>query len=64
MELLVPLISMAAIGLLALFWLWMFRDMLNNDYMPSNAKTNWTMLFVFLNVFAAVYYYVYVYRNR
>jgi cbb3-type cytochrome oxidase subunit 3 len=46
------------------FWAWMFRDMLNNGSLPDTAKTGWTVAFIVLNVFAAVFYYVYEYRNR
>ncbi len=46
------------------FWLWMFSDMLNNDRYQGNARFYWTLAFVFASLFAAVYYYVYEYRNR
>ena len=46
------------------FWLWMARDMANNDNLSSNEKTYWIVAFLFLSVFAAVYYYVYEYRKR
>ncbi len=54
------------IGVLALlaFWAWMFWDMANNNRLPSNERSNWTLAFVFLSIFAAVYYYVYEYRGR
>jgi hypothetical protein len=58
---LIPMI----IGLpLIVFWFWMFRDMTNNDYLPSDARNNWTLAFIFLNVFAAFWYYLVEYRNR
>jgi len=56
-----------------LFWLWMFWDMTNNDTLPqcfftftrgSNSTFDWWVAFIFLNVFAAIFYYVNVYRNR
>ncbi|GCE10926.1 PLDc N-terminal domain-containing protein [Tengunoibacter tsumagoiensis] len=51
--------------LLALsFWVWMAWDCSNNDRFSSQEKTYWLMAFVFLNVFAAIYYYVYEYRKR
>jgi hypothetical protein len=46
------------------FWLWMAWDFDKNDRLSSQEKTYWTLAFVFLNVFAAVYYYVYEYRKR
>ncbi len=46
------------------FWLWMFRDMTNNEYITSQARNNWTMQFVFLNIFAAFWYYLVEYRPR
>lgn len=46
------------------FWAWMFRDMLDNDELPSSVKETWTFVFILLNVFAAVIYYSTVYRNR
>ncbi len=54
------------IGVLALlvFWAWMFWDMTNNNRIPSGERSNWTLAFVFLSIFAAMYYYVYEYRNR
>lgn len=56
----------------AVFWFWMFRDMSNNDQIlndpnagftwPPTSKNSWTTAFIVFNIFAAVYYYVYVYR--
>ncbi len=42
----------------------MFRDMINNDNLPSSEKTYWMLAFLFMNVFAAVFYYVTQYRKR
>jgi len=39
-------------------------DLGGNDDMTSNEKLYWTLAFIFMNVFAAVFYYVNVYRNR
>ena len=47
-----------------IFWIWMFRDMLNNGNLSDTAKSTWTVAFIFLNAFAAVFYYVYEYRSR
>ncbi len=49
---------------LIVIWLWMFRDMINNDNLPGSSKDYWMLAFIFLNVFAAVYYYVTEYRKR
>lgn len=46
------------------FWLWMFRDMLDNSDLPRNAKESWTFAFIILNVFAAAIYYGTIYKNR
>lgn len=53
-----------AISPLLVFWAWMLRDMLNNDYLPSKAKNDWLLAFVLLNVFGAVLYYSNIYRNK
>jgi len=42
----------------------MFRDMLKNDSLSDTARSTWTVAFIFLNAFAAVFYYVYEYRRR
>jgi hypothetical protein len=44
------------------FWLWMAWDLGGNDRLSGSEKTYWQLAFLFLNVFAAVYYYVYEYR--
>ncbi len=46
------------------FWFWMFRDMTNNDYLTGNEKYTWTLAFIFLNIFTALWYYFVEYRNR
>ncbi len=68
-----PLGSMLIILPLMVFWMWMFWEMTNNDDLPSNSpalltwppktKYSWTLAFIFLNVFAAVFYYWLEYRN-
>jgi hypothetical protein len=62
------LIILLTISPLIVFWLLMFRDMLNRNNLPnlmtSDSKSDWTFAFIFLNVFAAVLYYSTVYRNR
>lgn len=58
-----PLFSLPFVLPLIAFWLWMFRDMTNNDRLTSSEKYTWTWLFIFLNVFAAVFYFI-EYRYR
>ena len=49
---------------LIVFWLWMAWDLGGNNNLPSSEKTYWMLAFLFMNVFAAVYYYVTEYRKR
>ena len=59
-----PLISVMTILPLIGFWFWMYHDMTNNVYLTNREKDTWTLYFIFLNVFAAILYYVYQYRPR
>ena len=61
---LVQLIPVILLLPLLVFWAWMFRDMLNNDNLPSSAKNGWTFAFILLSIFAAVIYYFQQYRGR
>ncbi len=61
---LVQLLPLVLILPLVIFWIWMFRDMLNNNNLSDTARSNWTVAFIFLNAFAAVFYYAYEYRSR
>lgn len=73
-QLLPELIFVIIILPLIVFWLWMFRDMTNNDYLPDNlagsltwppsSKYSWMVFFIFMNVFAAAFYYVFEYKKR
>ncbi len=49
---------------LMVFWLWMFRDMMNNEYLSNREKNDWMLKFILLNVVAAGLYYVIEYKNR
>lgn len=49
---------------LIVFWLWMAWDLGGNDNLSRSEKYNWMLAFLFLNVFAAVFYYVTEYRKR
>ena len=46
------------------FWLWMAWDLGGNDSLSSSEKFYWMLAFIFMNVFAAVFYYVYEHRKR
>jgi hypothetical protein len=59
-EVLIPLIVVLP---LIVFWLRMFRDMLDNAYLPPGTKDYWTLAFIFASIFTAIYYYVNVYRR-
>jgi hypothetical protein len=64
-----PLITLVFIVVpLLSFWAWMANDMLQSDRLPglitNDAKLDWTVAFILLNVFAAVIYYALVYRQR
>jgi len=62
-----------ALPLLA-FWIWMFTEMANNASIPTSSsvviawppatKNHWLFVFVILNVFGALYYYLAVYRKQ
>ncbi len=45
------------------FWVWMYREMMRNEYLTPAAKNYWMMMFIFFNVLAAAYYYATEYRN-
>jgi hypothetical protein len=69
-----PFLPLLIVLPLIAFWVWMFDDMLKNPRLPSllnnparltgDTRTDWTVAFVILNVFAAVLYYANVYRWR
>lgn len=48
---------------LVVFWLWMAWELGKNDNLPGSSKTNWMLAFIFLNVFAAVFYYFAEYKK-
>lgn len=52
-----------AVPLIA-FWFWMFRDMLQNDYIAGNVRVIWLIGFIFASVLTAGYYYFTEYRIR
>jgi hypothetical protein len=61
---LVHLIPLLVLIPVLAFWAWMFSDMLNNDRLPSEIRSQWTVAFILLSVFAAALYYANVYRDR
>jgi hypothetical protein len=61
---LVDLLPLFLVLPLLVLWALMFRDMMNNDYLPNDAKVTWLMVFIFLNVLGAILYYFTVYRKR
>ncbi len=55
------------------FWAWMFMDMLRSHELPacflsvtggSNPRSDWTAMFLLLNLATALLYYTEVYRKR
>jgi hypothetical protein len=70
----VQLIASIIILSLVVFYFWMFWEMSNNDSLPSHSpsplrwppisKSDWLVMFVFLNVLAAGYYYFTVYKEK
>jgi hypothetical protein len=60
----VQLIALLAALPLLVFWMWMFYDMSKNEHLRSRSRSDWTMAFVVLNIFAAIMYYVDEYRAR
>ena len=59
--------------LLVLFWAWMFKAMTENQYLPpcffsvtngTDPRFDWSIAFVILNIFTAIYYYFTEYRSR
>lgn len=49
---------------LIVFWLWMAWDLGRNNHLSSSEKLYWQLAFLFMNVFAAAFYYVTEYRKR
>jgi hypothetical protein len=62
--LLIGLIPLLIVVLLVVFWVWMFKDMLNSYDVPGVFRPYWTMAFILLNIPAAIFYYITVYKNR
>lgn len=46
------------------FWVWMAYDFIQHPPVNARERQLWALAFVLLNIFAAVYYYVTVYRIR
>lgn len=60
LTILIALLPLLALG----FWLWMAWDLSGNNELPERDRLYWQLAFLFLNVFAAMYYYATVYRKR
>ncbi|HLH25781.1 MAG TPA: hypothetical protein VK066_24955 [Chloroflexota bacterium] len=63
-QLLIAILILLAIVPLLVFWVSMFSDMTKNDYLTSESKSTWTLMFIVLNVFAGMLYYFTEYRGR
>jgi hypothetical protein len=67
-------IPLVVVAVALAFWAWMFRDLWANPTIPVDAPSGitwppesrnaWTVFFVLLNVFGALFYYFAVYRDR
>ena len=55
LQIVMPLILTLLVGG---FWLWMGWDLGGNSEITGNEKFYWMLAFIFLNVFAVVFYYV------
>ena len=64
-QIVIPLITGLIIALpLIAFWLWMAWDLGGNDNLSLSEKLYWQLAFIFMNIFAAVFYYFYEYKKR
>lgn len=67
-------VTLIPIGIMLAFYVWMFREMANDETLPPGkyqdfawppvSQADWFLIFVILNVFGAVLYYSTRYRNR
>ncbi|HSX31350.1 MAG TPA: hypothetical protein VLE99_05525 [Candidatus Saccharimonadales bacterium] len=57
-------ISLAISIPLVIFWAWMFSDMTENYRLAPQERQTWLILFIFLSIFTAGYYYFTQYRDR
>jgi hypothetical protein len=58
-----PVATLLILPLIA-FWLWMAWEMSNDERLSREAKLYWALAFLVFNIFAAIYYYFYGYRDR
>lgn len=56
------LIATLAVPFIA-FWAWMFSEMRQNFRLSPETQRTWLLLFLALNVFGALLYYLTVYRK-
>jgi len=59
-----PLLVLLIPVVFLIFWIWMFQDMTNNPYLSPDERRTWSLMFLFLNLFAAAWYYFSIYRYR
>lgn len=59
--LLLPLLITALAGS---FWLWMAWDLGGNNDLSDKERSYWMLAFLFMNVFAAAFYYITEYKKR
>lgn len=67
-------LSIIIVAPLLLFWAWMLHDMLRDDTLPDSSvplltwpprsRFSWIVVFVVLNIFGAVFYYILCYRQK
>jgi hypothetical protein len=62
--LLIGLVPLLVIVPLIVFWAWMFKDMMKSNDVSSIYRPYWMMAIIFLNIPAAVFYYITVHKNR
>ena len=59
-----PFIALFVFLVLLVFWGWMLRDMVTNDWLPPNQKYYWAAAFLFTFIVGAGLYYFIEYRPR
>lgn len=60
----IPLIAFIIVLPLAGFYLWMFYEFANNSSLDPRDRQMWLIAFIFLNIFAAIYYFFTIYQQQ
>lgn len=70
----IQVLAVIPVVVLLVFYVWMFREMVNDDALPPGTfgdvswppvtRTDWFLVFIVLNVFGAALYYSTRYRRR